>query len=132
MEDFGRRFGDFYARHTAQSAGELVAGYLHHEDPRPRESGAHGFWNRTREAFVGVMVAKDIDGKNEIALAPMAGALGDGFMGMAVSERHDHLNDGLRRTGICYGGYFGTALMHEFQPDLSNLASRLLHKKKTD
>lgn len=132
MDDFGRRFGSFYARHTAQNAGELVAGYLHHEDPRLHVSGEHGFWNRTRAAFVSVVVSKDEDGDNRIALAPIAGSLGAGFVGMAVSTRHDHLEDGFRRSELSYGGYIGTALLHEFQPDLSAFASRLLHKKNPD
>lgn len=132
IDDLSQRFGAFYVRHTAQSAGELMAGYFHREDPRPHASGQHGFWNRTRAAFMGVLVSPDADGNSRVALTPIAGALGAGFAGMAVSERHDHLADGLRRSAFSYGGYFGTAMMREFQPDLSNLASRLLHKKKPD
>jgi hypothetical protein len=132
LDEFGRRFGSFYARHTAQSTGELLAGYFHHEDPRPHVSRQHGFWTRTRAAFAGVLVSPDADGNPRVALTPIAGALGEGFAGMAVSERHDHLKDGFRRAGFAYGGYFGTAIVHEFQPDLSGFASRLLHKKKID
>src|SRR5690242_19506702 len=48
---FAYRFAVFYARHTAQNAGELIAGYLHHEDPTPHVSHEHGVWNRTRSAL---------------------------------------------------------------------------------
>ncbi len=75
IDDFGRRFGSFYARHTAQNAGELFAGYLHHEDPRPHVSLEHGFWKRTRAAMVSVLVSNDADGNSRVALAPIAGSL---------------------------------------------------------
>ncbi len=132
MDDFGRRFAGFYARHAAQNGAELLAGYVNHEDPRFHPSMQHGVWNRTRSALLSVLTTKDADGVSRPALAPIAGSFGAGFVGMALSERHDRLQDGFRRTGLSYGGYFGTALMREFHPDLALLASHILHKKKQD
>ncbi len=129
VDDIGHRFAAFYARRAAQNAGELIAGYLNHEDPRPRLSGQNGFWNRTRSALLSVMV---VDGSGRPALAPMAGAFGSGFTGMACYRTRNSLADGFRRTGLAYGGYFGTALAHEFHPDIQTFAKRLLHKEKLD
>ncbi len=132
VDDFGRRFAAFYARHAAQNGAELLAGYVNREDPRFHPSLQHGFWNRTRSALLSVVMIKDADGYSRPALAPIAGSFGEGFVGMALSERHNHVEDGFRRTGLSYGGYFGTALMREFHPDIALLAAHILHRKKQD
>ncbi len=130
--EFGHRFGVFYARRGGQDTGELLAGYLNHEDPRPRISSEHGVWNRTRAAILSVLVVSDQEGNVRPAFAPIAGALGSGMMGMAFYRRNNGLGDGFKGTGISYSTYFATALVREFHPDLSLLASHLLHKKKQD
>ena len=133
LDDFGRRFSIFYARHSAQSAGEMLAGYFNREDPRPRASLQHGFWNRTKSALESVMLTADPDGSDRrLALGPIAGAFGSGMVGMACYRTHNSFEDGLRRTGISYSTYFASALAREFHPDLTGFASRLLHKKKQD
>jgi hypothetical protein len=124
--EFARRFAVFYARHTAQNAGELIAGYLNHEDPRPHLSQEHGVWNRTRSALLSVVQTKDTDGSMRIALAPVAGAFGSGMVGAACYQRNNTAAAGFERTGIVYGGYFARAVFREFKPDLSHFAYRLL------
>jgi hypothetical protein len=131
--EFGHRFGVFYARRSAQSTGELLAGYLDREDPRPHLSMQHGFWNRTKAAFESVAVTSNEDGSGRRpALAPIAGAFGSGMVGMALYRNHNSLEDGFRRTGISYSTYFASALAREFQPDIAGFATRLIHKKKQD
>lgn len=130
--DFGHRFAVFYARRTGQSAAELIAGYLNHEDPRPHTSGQHGIWNRTRSALLSVMVVQDAEGDRRPALAPIAGAFGSGMVSVPCYRERNSMEDGLGRTGLTYGAYFGSAVFREFQPDLSGLASRLFRKKKQD
>ena len=85
--EFAHRFAVFYARHTAQNAGELIAGYLNHEDPRPRISQEHGVWNRTRSALLSVVQTKDTNGGMRVSLAPVAGAFGSGMVGVACYEK---------------------------------------------
>jgi hypothetical protein len=130
--EFGYRFGVFYARQTGRNVGELVAGYLNHEDPRPHISQEHGFLRRSQAAFRSVLVTKEPDGSSRPALAPIAGSFGSGMMGLAFYRNTCGLANGFERTGFTYSTYFATALVREFQPDISVLASRLLRKKKQD
>lgn len=131
IDDFGHRFAVFYARRAAQNTGEFLAGYLNRENPRPHLSTENGFWKRTRSALFSVVAVEGADGGNRPALAPIAGAFGSGFVGVACYRTHNTLEDGFRRTGLAYGGYFGSALAHEFHPDIAAIASRLLHQKRT-
>ena len=128
--EFGYRFAVFYARRSAQSAGELLAGYLNHEDPRPHVSREHGTWNRARSALLSVVQTKDADGDTRLALSPIAGAFGSGMVGVACYRMNNSATDGLSRSGIVYGTYFGRALWREFKPDLTTMAFRLLRQKK--
>jgi hypothetical protein len=128
--EFAHRLAVFYARHAAQDAGELIAGYLNHEDPRPHLSQEHGVWNRTRSALLSVVQTKDTDGNMRIALAPVAGAFGSGMVGAAFYSRNNTAATGFERTGIVYGGYFARAVFREFKPDLSHFAYRLLRQKR--
>lgn len=128
--EFAHRFAVFYARRTAQNAGELLAGYLNHEDPRPRISQEHGFWNRTRSTLLSVIQTKDADGNIRPALAPIAGAFGSGMVGVACYEKDNNAANGFRRTGIVYSTYFANALFHEFKPDLTTFAYRLVRQKR--
>jgi hypothetical protein len=128
LNQFAHRFSVYYARRAAQSTGELLAGYLNHEDPRLRVSQEHGFWNRTRGAFSSVLIAKTEDGGSRPALAPIAGAFGSGLAGVALYRSHNSWEDGFRRTGFSYSTYFATAFFREFQPELSGYATRLFHK----
>lgn len=123
--DFAHRFGVYYARRTAQNLGEFAGGYLGHEDPRYRFSGKTGFWNRTGSALWSVL-----EQNGHPALGPIAGSFGSGFIGVACYRTHNSIEDGFRRTGISYGGYFGTAFFKEFQPQLTGLANRFLHPRK--
>jgi hypothetical protein len=129
-EDFAHRYATFYARHSAREAGELVAGYLNHEDPRPHTSLEHGNWNRTRSALLSVVRVQDANGHYRPALAPIAGSFGSGFVGMALSPIRNDWNSGFVRTELTYSTYFAAALAREFKPDLSLLANRLLRRKQ--
>lgn len=128
--EFAHRFGAFYARHTAQNAGELIAGYLNHEDPTPHPSQEQGVWRRTRSALLSVVQTKDTGGNMRISLAPVAGAFGSGMVGAACYERNNNAAYGFERSGIVYGSYFARAIFREFKPDLSTFASRLLRQKR--
>jgi hypothetical protein len=44
---FPHRLETYYARHAARDSAELLAGYFHHEDPRPYGSHAGSFWRRS-------------------------------------------------------------------------------------
>lgn len=130
MSDLGRRFAIFYAQHGAQRAGELLGGLLYHEDPRPHSSKQEHFWDRTRSALLSVVVTQNGDGASRPALAPIAGAFGAGFVGMASYRHHNSWGDGFRFAGVSYSGYFAKALAHEFHPDISTFAERFLHHHK--
>lgn len=127
-EDFTRRFAGYYARRAARESGELIAGYLNHEDPRYHLSQQSGTWKRSRAALLSVLAVKNADGNSRLALAPIAGAFGSGMVGMAMSQSHNSLHDGLRRSATSYGFYFSNALLHEFHPELAAFANRFLHR----
>lgn len=130
MSDYARRVAVYYARRTAQSTGELLAGYLNHEDPRFRTSQEHGFWNRTKSTFASVLVTSSEDGKSRPALAPLAGAFGSGLTGIALYRNRNSWGDGFERTGVSYSTYFMNAFFREFQPELSGYTSRILRKHR--
>ena len=127
-DDYGRRFGVFYAKTTARDIGELMAGYFNHEDPRPHRSNQTGFWNRTRSALLSVVVTEDSTGDTRPSLVPIAGAFGSGMIGVACYRTHNSVEDGFARTGKAYAGYFAAALFREFKPDLMVVANRFLKK----
>lgn len=129
IEDFTHRVATYYARRTAQSTGELLAGYLNHEDPRYHPSMEHGVWRRTRSALLSVMVMKDIDGGSRMAFAPIAGAFGSGMVSVACYRYHNSFDDGLRRSATAYSFYFGTAILREFRPELTGLMPRFLQRR---
>jgi hypothetical protein len=128
-QGYSHRFAARYASRAAMSGSELLVGYLNHEDPRPRSSRANGVWNRTRSALLSVVVIKDEDGNSRPALSPVAGAFGSGFVGALCYKTNSTAEDGLRRTGISYSGYFMKAIFNEFHPDISAFAARLRHRK---
>lgn len=130
MGDYAHRVATYYARRTAQSTGELLAAYWNHEDPRFHSSQEHGFWNRTRSAFRGVVMTTNEDGKYRPAFAPIAGSFGSGLTGIALYRNHNGWDDGFRRTGISYSTYFVNAFFREFQPELSGYANHLLHRHR--
>ncbi|HMF76354.1 MAG TPA: hypothetical protein VK604_11885 [Bryobacteraceae bacterium] len=131
-ESFGHRFASFYARRSARAAGELVAGYLNHEDLRPRTSLEHGTWKRVRSALLSVVRVQDEAGNSRPAFAPLAGAFSSGFVGMALSPNRNSWNNGFSGAELTYSTYFARALGREFKPDLTLLANRILHRKKKD
>jgi hypothetical protein len=51
---------------------------------------------------------------------------------MALSPNRNTWNSGFVRAELTYSTYFASALAHEFKPDLTLLANRILHKKKPD
>ena len=129
LDEFGHRFGVFYARHAAQDAGQFLAGYLNHEDPRLRVSQEHGVWRRTRAALTSVVAIRDAEGGYRPALGPIAGAFGSGLVTVGSYRSKNSLEDGFRRTGLSFGGDFGTAVFREFQPELRTFTNRVTRKK---
>jgi hypothetical protein len=130
LGSLGQRFSIFYASHAAESTGALLAGYFNHEDPRFHPSGQTGVWNRANSALFSVLLNQNHDSETRLALAPIAGAFGAGFAGMACYPMHNRLREGLLWTGASYGGSFGTALLKEFQPDLANYIARHRRRRK--
>jgi len=129
MSNYPIRFADYYARHSAQAAGEMMAGYLHHEDPRVRTSMQRGFLRRTGAAFSSVIIARDSEGNSEMAFAPIAGSLSSGFVAMEVGRRDDNVAGALRRSGFVYSTYFIKALVREYKPELTEFTRHLLHRQ---
>ena len=125
---FGHRFAAYYARRTAQNTGEFLAGYWHHEDPRYRPSLEHGVWKRSRSALLSVLIARDADGGNRMAFAPITGAFGSGMVSAVCYRNQNTIEDGLRRSGTSYSLYFATALVRGFKPELNRLVARVAHR----
>jgi hypothetical protein len=127
-DDFAHRFAVCYIRRTARETGELFAGYLNREDPRPHISGETVFGKRVRSAILSVVRVKGEEGYRP-ALAPIAGSLAWGFAGAAWYPEHTGARYALEGTGISYSGYFGRALYQEFRPDIRFFVRRMLHKR---
>jgi hypothetical protein len=127
-EEYTRRILNYYARRTARASAELLVGYLHHEDPRPRYSGETSGWRRARAALLSVVDSPSPDGNARPALAPIAGAFGSGFTAMGVDLHHNGVDYALIYSGAVYGHYFASALFHEFRPELRSLAPGFIRK----
>jgi hypothetical protein len=126
-DDYTHRFAAYYVRRASRETGEMLAGYLDHEDPRPRASGETVFGKRMRSALLSVLIVKG-EGDDRPALAPMAGSLAAGFAGAASYREHTGARYALEGAGISYSGYFGRALYQEFRPDIRFFVRRMLHK----
>lgn len=132
VNEMTHRFASFYARHSAQGAGELLAGYLNHEDPLKHASGLHGNWNRIRFALLSVVETTNGDGRVRPAFASLAGSLSSGMTSIACYRYpgDNGFNEGLKHSAAVYSSYFVNALFREFKPDLSALAYRARHHKQ--
>ncbi len=128
VDDYAHRFAVYYVKRTARETGELIAGYLNHEDPRFHPSGQTIFKKRMGSALLSVLVTRSDEGSRP-ALAPIVGSLGSGFAGAAFYREHTSPQYALQAAGICYGGYFGRALYREFRPDILFAVHRMLHIK---
>jgi hypothetical protein len=129
-DDFSVRLGHSYEQQAARATAELFVGYFHHEDLRFHPSHKASPWQRTRAAFLSVMVSPDSDGNARVAFAPMAGALGWGLTSMALYQQRNSLAYGIERSGVSYSAYFARALFHEFSPELWSLTPRFIRKHR--
>jgi len=127
-DDIAVRFEHLYERRAARLTGEILVGYLHHEDPRQHLSHQTGNLRRTRAALLSVLISPDADGNARLALAPIAGSFGSGLTSMALYQRQNSLDWGLERTGLAYARYFARAVVHEFSPELWSLAPPFIRK----
>lgn len=127
-DDYTHRFAAYYIRTSARDTGELLAGYLNHEDPRPRASTETAFGKRVRTALLSVLIVRGEE-NDRPALAPIVGSLASGFAGAACYRERTRAGYAFEGAGVSYSGYFGRALYQEFRPDLRFLARRMLHKQ---
>jgi hypothetical protein len=126
-DDYAHRIAVYYVRRSARETGELIAGYLDHEDPRPHPSGQTTVKRRIGSALLSVLVTTGSQGKRP-ALGPIVGSLGSGFAGAAFDREHMDTAYALRGAGTTYASYFGKALFQEFRPDISLFVKRILHR----
>ena len=130
-DDYASRFGAYYARRGAREGAEMLTGYFHHEDPRPRVSGEAAYKSRVRRALLSVLLSPGEEGSRP-ALAPFAGSVASAFAGMACDRPRYDTSYLLERFAASYGGYFGRALYEEFRPDIKFFVNRTLHKFRPD
>ena len=130
-DDYGSRFGAYYARRGAREGAEMFIGYFHHEDPRPRLSGEAAYKDRVRSALLSVLLSRGVDG-NRPALAPFAGSVASAFAGMACDRPRNDTSYLLERFAASYGAYFGRALYEEFRHDIKFFVTRTLHTFRPD
>jgi hypothetical protein len=126
---FTRRFGTFYAEQGARAGGELIAGYLNHERLSNTTSNRHGFWSRTGDALESVLVTQDDQGRNKLALVPLAGSMAAGLTAANSYGRDFNAQNTLTLTAGAYGTYFARALYREFRPEIRSFAARHLPSK---
>jgi len=123
------RLETHYARQSARDAAEMLVGYLHHEDPRPRKSTETNFLRRTNAAVMSVLTSPGEDGHLRPALAPLAGSFSSAFAGSAMSFRKDvTLSSTMLNAGAVYSFYFVRAVFAEFKPEMDSLIHHVLHQ----
>lgn len=130
-DEFAHRFAIYYAKRTAKESGEMLAGYLNHEDPRPRASGEAAVRRRIQSALLSVLVSRTDQGARP-ALGPLAGSLGSAFAGTALYRERATTRYALQGASLTYASYFGRALYQEFRPDISFMTKKLLHKNRSN
>ncbi len=125
---FPHRFEIYYARHAAMDAGEYLAGYLHHEDPRLHRSSETGFWRRAGAALLSVVDSPDENGHWRPAYAPVAGSLSSAFTGTLLYRHSETLPTTMDKAGGTYAFYFVRAIFWEFKPDIVAMIRRTFHQ----
>jgi hypothetical protein len=130
FQDFPYRLAVYYARRSTRNTAELMAGYLHKEDPRFRPSNSQSFWRRTDSAFLNVLTSPDADGHLRIAYAPIAGALSSAFVGSIMYRHQETLEQTLGHAAGIYAYYFVRYFCKEFKPEMKAYARRILHSDK--
>lgn len=130
FDEFPHRFAAYYGTRTARDAGELIAGYLHHEDTRYRRSNETRLRRRIEAAFLSVLTSPDEDGDRRMAYAPIAGSLSAAFAGSAMFRHNETVSDALLHAGLIYSHYYVRALGREFRPEMDSYVRRILHRDK--
>jgi hypothetical protein len=130
LDEFPHRVEVNYARVAARDSGELIAGYLHHEDPRYRRSMAHGIRRRTDAALMSVLTSPGEDGRLRLAYAPIAGSLTSALVGSVMYEHNETVEDTLTHVGLVYSHYFARAVFLEFKPEMTAFVHRILNHGK--
>lgn len=128
--EFPHRFEVYYATRAARDAGELLAGYMHHEDLRFRRGDASGFRHRTNSALLSVLTSPGEDGRRRVAYAPIAGSVSSAVVGSLLYRHSETLEDMAAHAGIIYSGYFVRALFREFKPEMNSYTRHILRRDR--
>lgn len=129
---FERHLEYYYSRRTAASFGEMLGGYLNHEPIEHAASGKATLWGRAHYAIMSVLTVPESGGGSRIAISPITGSLASGFITMECCTWRQTPAMALRRSGFTYAGYFGTALLREFKPDLTSFLRRKFRRDDTN
>jgi hypothetical protein len=149
-EGFGYRFGTRYTQTLTKNLAEFLFGFK--EDPRPNPPPQamvlrYGVWGpnkkahahrqlgekipkRLGRALLGVVWTHYDSGNDGVAFSRVVGAFSSGVVGIAWTPAATNTwgQVGIR-TASAFGGYAAGAVFHEFQPDLTNLLSRITGQK---
>jgi hypothetical protein len=152
FEGFGRRFGTRYAQGFTKSTAEFLFGFK--EDPRSKPPAQtmvlrNGVWvknpsihdHRPANATFGPRLGRALlsvvwthydSGSDGVAFSRVGGAIASGLVGRlwTPDPRNAWAQVGVR-TGTAFGGYAGSAIFNEFQPDITKLLSRITGQRKT-
>lgn len=141
---YGKRFGTRFAQGLSKSTAESLVGMLDHEDPRLHASGEAGsmlqnpsrIMPRLGRAVLGsIWTTRDAyaDGSPRragIGYSRLAGAFTSGFIGMSWTPAPNNtVGQAFGRAGTGFAGYVGTSVWTEFQPDIRDLAARLIGQR---
>ena len=119
---FGRLYGDYFTRNTANYAGEIITAAIVHEDPRYFPSTSKNLANRFFHAIIFTLVDKSDSGHRTLALSNFAGSAAGGFVTMAYEPRgFDDITHAEQRASVNMAVFAGLNLVSEFSPDLARL-----------
>jgi hypothetical protein len=151
-QGFGYRFGTRYTQSITGNTAEFLFGFR--EDPRsspppqimilkggtwvknPNLHDHHpagaSFGGRLGRALLGVVWTHYDSGSDGIAFSRIGGSVASGLVGRAWTPDPSNTWGQVGvRTASAFGGYAAAAVFHEFQPDLTKLASRLTGQSST-
>jgi hypothetical protein len=116
---FGYRVADVYGRRVVRVTVQYGLASALHEDNRYFQSGAQGFWPRTRYAIASTFLARHDDGSRGISVSRLSGTAAAGFTArLWLPESQRNIKDASGGIGIALGIETGMNVFREFWPDL--------------
>ncbi len=122
---YGRNYGSYLGLHTAGNVTRFAVAAIDHEDPRYFASTHTNPFRRAAHAIAFTLVDRSDSQRSSFAFSNIAGATAAGFTAnLWQPDRFNDTSHGVQRSLSELGNYAAQNILHEFAPDLTNIARR--------